>query len=40
MSNTPKTPLLATTANELVPVLAEWNEKAFRAKQVIEWIFK
>ncbi|HSI63089.1 MAG TPA: 23S rRNA (adenine(2503)-C(2))-methyltransferase RlmN [Candidatus Saccharimonadia bacterium] len=32
--------LLATTPEELVPVLAEWNEKPFRAKQVFEWVYR
>lgn len=40
MSTSPKMPLLATSSEELVPVLAEWNEKPFRAKQIVEWVFK
>jgi 23S rRNA (adenine2503-C2)-methyltransferase len=40
MSQLHKAPLLATPAEELVPVLAEWNEKPYRAKQVVEWVFK
>lgn len=40
MSATPKTALLATTPEDLVPVLAEWNEKPYRAKQIVEWVFK
>lgn len=40
MSDTLKTPLLATSAEELVPVLVEWKEQAFRAKQIVEWVFK
>lgn len=32
--------LLATTPEELVPLLAEWNEKPFRAKQIVEWVFR
>jgi 23S rRNA (adenine2503-C2)-methyltransferase len=40
--STPAIPssLLATTPEELVPVLAEWNEKPFRAKQVLEWVYR
>jgi 23S rRNA (adenine2503-C2)-methyltransferase len=40
MSAAPKTPLLATSAEELAPVVAEWNEKPYRAKQIVEWTFK
>jgi 23S rRNA (adenine2503-C2)-methyltransferase len=42
MSSTPAIPpsLLATTPEELVPMLAEWNEKPFRAKQVFEWVYR
>ncbi len=40
MSLPPKAPLLATPAEELVPLLAEWNEKPYRAKQIVEWIHK
>ena len=34
-----KTSLLATTPEELVATLAEWNEKPFRAKQIVEWVY-
>lgn len=42
MSSTPAIPasLLATTPEELVPLLAEWNEKPFRAKQIFEWVYR
>jgi 23S rRNA (adenine2503-C2)-methyltransferase len=40
--STPAIPpsLLATTPEELVPLLAEWNEKPFRAKQIFEWVYQ
>ncbi|MFZ4767381.1 MAG: 23S rRNA (adenine(2503)-C(2))-methyltransferase RlmN, partial [Roseimicrobium sp.] len=37
---TPKPSLLALTAEELIPTLEEWNEKPYRAKQIVEWVFK
>jgi 23S rRNA (adenine2503-C2)-methyltransferase len=35
-----KNPLLAMSPADLEPVLAEWSEKPYRAKQIIEWVFK
>jgi 23S rRNA (adenine2503-C2)-methyltransferase len=35
-----KTHLLGTTHDELVAILAGWSEKPYRAKQILEWVFK
>jgi len=40
MSVAPLPSLLATTPPELVTALAAWGEKPYRAKQIIEWVFK
>jgi len=40
MTVPPLPSLLATTPPELVAALATWGEKPYRAKQIIEWVFK
>ena len=35
-----KTHLLGTTHDELVAMLGAWGEKPYRAKQILEWVFK
>lgn len=37
---TTKTHLLGATHDELVAMLAAWGEKPYRAKQILEWVFK
>jgi 23S rRNA (adenine2503-C2)-methyltransferase len=40
MSLPPPISLLATTPEEMTAAMAELGEKPFRAKQIIEWVFK
>ncbi len=32
--------LLGTTQDELLAMFAEWGETAYRAKQVVEWVYR
>ena len=36
----PLQPLLGTTLDELVSLFAHWEQSAYRAKQVVEWVFR
>ncbi len=36
----PKQPILGLTQAKLVELLAEWREPAYRAAQILEWVFK
>lgn len=41
MTTTPPLPsLLGTTQDELLAMFAEWGETAYRAKQVVEWVYR
>jgi hypothetical protein len=40
LSAHPKTPLLATSAEELAPAVAEWHEKPYRAKQIVHRLWQ
>ena len=39
-ANPPLPSLLGTTQDELLSMFAEWGETAYRAKQVVEWVYR